>query len=138
MVDVARLERTLDRGREAALARMVDTFDIKVATGGWVFQGGEDIEALDLLFTTPGYIPPAAGTQLSQSAEVGGRTAVSSQREVRIPWDSDLVPPNAVAICTAIGPKTPTRMLNRVYLVGGSDGASQGTACHLEILEILT
>lgn len=116
---------------------MLDTFAISVPTGGTVYTGGVDVEELDDLFTTPGYIPPAAGL-LSQSAEAGGRTVVSSRREIRIPWDSDAVPVNAVAICTAIGPTTPPRMLNKRYRVGGSDGASQGTACHLEILETLT
>lgn len=138
MVDVARLERTLDRGRAAARARMVDTFELKLPTGGWVFNGTEDVRELDDLFQTPGYIPPARGQELSQGAEVGGRTSVSAKREIRIPWDSAEVPLNAVAICSAIGPKTPPRMLNRVYRVGGSDGASQGTACHLEILEVLS
>lgn len=138
MIDQTKLERTLTRGRAAARARMVDTFEIRRATGGWVYQNGEDVRDTELLFTTPGYIPPAAGQQLSQRAEAGGRTSVRSERQIRIPWDADQVPVDAVAVCTAIGRLTPPRMLNRVYRVGGSDGASQGTACHLEILEVLS
>lgn len=129
----------LQQERAEAEARMLDTFAISVPTGGWVYDdlAEQDVEELTPLFETPGYIPPAAGI-LSQSAEAGGRTVVTSRREIRIPWDSAEVPVNAVAVCTAIGPTTPPRMLNKRYRVGGSSGASQGTACHLEILEDLT
>lgn len=129
--------------RAMAEARMLDTFDIKTSTGGWVYDpsadggDGADVEATTLLFTTKGYIPPSAGV-LSQSAQAGDRTVLSARREVRIPWDSEAVPVNAIAVCTAVGPLTPPRMFGKTYRVGGSDGASQGTACHLEILEVLT
>lgn len=126
--------------RQYAEARMVDTFAVMVSTGGWVYDpdAGEDVEEMALLFMTPGYIPPASALSLSAESEVGGRTSLSSKREIRIPWDSDEVPPNAVAICSAVGALTPPRMLGRSYRVGGSDGASQGTACHLEITETLS
>lgn len=141
MVDLARLDRTLVRGRAAARARMVDTFEIKIVTGGKpVYDPGTKTTgpAYTTLFSTPGYVPPAGGSVLTREAEVGGRTSLSSRREIRIPWDADAVPANAVAVCTAIGTRTPPRMLGKTYRVGGSDGVSQGTACHLEIIEVLT
>ena len=118
---------------------MVDTFDISVPTGSKTYDPTEqaEVDTLAPLFTTPGYVPPSAGI-LSQSAEAGGRTILSSRREIRIPWDSAAVPAGAVAVCTAIGPDTPPRMLGKTYRVAGSDGASQGTACHLEITEVLS
>lgn len=142
MVDVARLERTLDRGRAAALARMVDTFEIKVVAGSGqpAYDPGTKTTGptYTTLFSTPGYIPPSGGSVLTRETESGARTSLSSHREIRIPWDSAAVPANAVAVCTAVGPRTPPRMLGKEYQVGGSDGASQGTACHLEIIEVLT
>ena len=130
---------TLEVGRRKARRRMVDTFEISVPTGGTHYDEatGLDVEDTEPLFTTPGYIPPATTSTLSSEAEVGGRTAITARREIRIPWDAAQVPPGAVAVCTAIGRDTPPRMLNRRYRVGGSDGASQGTACHLEIEETI-
>jgi len=135
------IEQALPDLRAEAGARMVDTFDIKIVTGGKpVYDPGTKTTgpAYTTLFSTSGYIPPAGGSVLTSGAEVGGRTSLSSRREIRIPWDSDAVPPNAVAVCTAVGDLTPPRMLGKQYRVGGSDGTSQGTACHLEIIETLT
>jgi hypothetical protein len=125
--------------RAEAEARMVDTFEISVETGETTQNPdtGSTEPVMAVLFTTPGYIPPSAGV-LSQSAEAGGRTVLTSRREIRIPWDSDAVPARAIAKCIAISAMTPPRMLNKQYRVGGSDGASQGTACHLEIDEELS
>lgn len=134
------IEAELPFLRAEAEARMVDMFDIGVPTGEWVYdsEAGADVEEIAPLFTTKGYIPPTTGaSNLSQSSEVGERTVLTARREIRIPWDSDAVPPNAVATCTAVGALTPPRMLGKKYRVGGSDGASQGTACHLEIAEVL-
>lgn len=135
------IEAELPRLRAEAEARMTDAFDIGVPTGGYVYdpESGEDVQAITPLFTTKGYIPPSSGaSNLSQSTEVGGRVSLSARREIRIPWDSEAVPPDAIAVCTAVGPLTPPRMLGKRYRVGGSDGASQGTACHLEIVEVLS
>jgi hypothetical protein len=129
----------INAGRQAAEARMVDTFEISVETGETTQDPdtGSTQPVMEVLFTTPGYIPQSSGV-LSQSAEAGGRTVLTSRREIRIPWDSDAVPARAIAKCIAIGAMTPPRMLNKTYRVGGSDGASQGTACHLEIDEELS
>lgn len=129
----------LEQMRADALARMVDTFDIGVPTGGWHYDKtiGADVETLEPLFTTPGYF--AAGSRAVRSAEAGGRTVLEAAAEVRIPWDSALVPSNAVAVCAAIGPNTPPRMLGRRVRVDGSGGdGSQRTHYPLQVTEVLT
>lgn len=118
---------------------MVDTFTIGVPTGGWVFDEGlgEDVEELDPLFTTPGYF--ATGNRAIRSVEVGGRTALEAMSELRIPWDSEKVPSNAVAVCSAVGGATPSRMLGRRFRVDGSGGdGSQQTHYPLEVTEVLS
>ena len=120
-------------------SRMVDTFTIGVPTGGWHYDpvAGEDVETVDHLFTTRGYF--AAGARAVRSSEVGGRTALEAQAELRIPWDADQVPSNAVAVCTAIGPNTPPRMLGRRVRVDGSGGdGSQRTHYPLQVVEVLS
>lgn len=118
---------------------MVDTFSIGLPTGGyeWDPDLGEDVETIAPLFTTPGYF--AAGARAVRSSEVGGRTALEAAAELRIPWDADEVPANAVAVCTAIGPNTPPRMLGRRVRVDGSGGdGSQRTHYPLQVIETLS
>lgn len=133
------LDSVLVTGRERHNSRMVDTFDIGVPTGGYTYDpvADEDVETIDPLFTTPGYF--AAGARAVRSSEVGGRTALEAQAELRIPWDADVVPSNAVAVCTAIGPHTPPRMLGRRVRVDGSGGdGSQRTHYPLQVVEVLS
>ena len=133
------LASTLDGGRRAHNTRMVDTFEISVPTGGyeWDPVAGEDVEATDLLFETPGYF--ASGTRAVRSTEAGGRTVLEAASELRIPWDAEQVPANAVAVCTAVGPGTPPRMLGRKVRVDGSGGdGSQRTHYPLQVTEVLT
>lgn len=134
------LDAVLARGRQRMRQRMVDTYEIRVRNGGIEYDDflQTEVESTDLLFTTPGYIPSSAGFDLSRAGDVGGRRSLTSQRIVRIPWDADEVPADAIAVCVAAGPSTPPRMLNKQYRVGGSSGSSQGTATDLEILEVLS
>lgn len=118
---------------------MVDTFDIGVATGGWEYDPelDQDIETITPLFSTPGYF--ARGARAVTASEAGGRTVLEVGSELRIPWDKPAVPSNAVAVCTAIGPDTPPRMLNRRVRVDGSGGdGSQRTHYPLEVTEVLS
>ena len=133
----------LSRGRSAHRTRMTDTFDIGIPTGGYTYDPnanggtGGDVEEIEPLFTTPGYF--AAGARAVRSTEVGGRTALEQAAELRIPWDSPEVPANAVAVCTAIGPNTPPRMLGRRVRVDGSGGdGSQRTHYPLQVTEVLS
>ena len=118
---------------------MTDTFDIGVPTGGYVYDEatGTDVEEIAALFTTPGYF--ARGARAVNSSEAGGRTVLEAAAELRIPWDADEVPANAVATCTAVGPDTPARMLNRRVRVDGSGGdGSQRTHYPLQVTEVLS
>jgi len=137
------LDSALASGRRAHGARMVDEFEIGVPTGGFQYDpaanggAGGDVETIAPLFTTPGYF--ARGTRAVSSGEVGGRTSLSTTAELRIPWDADEVPSNAIAVCVGVGPSTPTRMLGRRVRVDGSGGdGSQRTHYPLEVTEVLT
>ena len=122
---------------------MADTFEIGIPTGGYVYDPaanggtGGDVEEIAPLFTTPGYF--ARGTRSVQASEAGGRTVLEAPSELRIPWDSDEVPPGAIAVCTAIGPDSPPRLLGRRVRVDGSGGdGSQRTHYPLQVTEVLT
>lgn len=137
------LDSVLAAGRRHHETRMVDTFDIGLPTGGYTYDPtanggtGGDVETIELLFTTAGYF--AAGARAVRSSEVGGRTALEATAELRIPWDADVVPANAVAVCTAVGPNTPPRMLGRRVRVDGSGGdGSQRTHYPLQVVEVLS
>lgn len=137
------LGTALRRGRAEHLKRMVDTFDIGVPTGGYTYDpaandgAGADVEEITPLFTTPGYF--AAGTRAVRESEAGARTIAEAAAEVRIPWDADAVPANAIAVCTAVGADTPPRMLNRRVRVDGSGGdGSQRTHYPLQVTEELS
>lgn len=133
------LDSALAAGRERHNSRMVDVFDIGIATGGWEYVDGAEVETIDLLFSTPGYFASGSGALAVRSNEVGGRTSQEVVAELRIPWDSDEVPANAIAVCVAIGPSTPPRMLGRRVRVDGSGGdGSQRTHYPLQVVEVLT
>lgn len=120
---------------------MTDTFAIGLATGGWHYDedAGQDVETIAPLFTSPGYIASASGAREVSSSEAGGRTVFETVSELRIPWDSAAVPSNAVAVCTAIGPNTPARMLGRRLRVDGSGGdGSQRAYYPLQVTEVLS
>lgn len=115
---------------------MWDTFEIR-ESGGWSVVGGVEVEGGDVLFTTKGYF--ATGSRAVSSAEVGGRTASTERAELRIPWDSPDVPADAVAVCIAIGPSTPARLLGRRVRVSGSGGdGSQRTHYPLDVTEVIS
>lgn len=129
----------LDEGRRAHRARMVDTFDIGVPTGGKHFDEalGAEVETVTPLFSTRGYF--AAGARAVRGGEVAGRPLFEAAGELRIPWDSPLVPATAVAVCTAVGVGTPPRMLGRRVRVDGSGGdGSQRTHYPLQVTEVLS
>lgn len=118
---------------------MVDEFTIGIPTGGWHFDETlqREVETIDPLFMTPGYF--ARGGRAVTETQVGGRTAMEATTELRIPWDADQVPAVAVAICIAIGPTTPPRMLGRRVRVDGSGGdGSQRTHYPLQVTEVLS
>lgn len=137
------LDAVLRQGRERHASRMVDTFDIGIPTGGYAYDPaanggtGGDVETITPLFTTRGYF--ASGSRAVRSAEAGERTVLEATAELRIPWDADEVPSNAIAVCTAVGPTTPPRMLGRRVRVDGSGGdGSQRTHYPLQVTEVLT
>lgn len=118
---------------------MLDAFDIKVATGGWVYdvEAGEDVEEFTLLFATSGRVKAPSGL-VARGSEVGGRESVSVTRELHIPVTSAAVPTGAVAFVTAVHPTSdPSLAGARLRLAGPAPG-SQTTARRLEVTETLT
>lgn len=133
------LAAALTAGQQSAEARMLDTFDIGVPTGEWVYdpEAGQDVEEVTPLFTTKGRL--RAGRDLAaRESEAGGRTVVEVSRELHIPVDSPAVPTGAVAVCTAVhATSDPTLLGARLRLAGPAPG-SQTTARRLEVEETLT
>lgn len=136
------VESALAAGRRAAEARMLDSFDISVPTGGFVYDpaanGGEggDVEELAPLFSTVGRVKSSSGL-VARESEAGGRTVVEVTRELHIPVGSDVVPTGAVAVCTAVhATSDPTLLGARLRLAGPAPG-SQTTARRLEVSEVL-
>lgn len=123
---------------------MLDTFDIKVPTDGWVYDpaadGGQgaDVEAFTLLFTTPGRVKMATVLRSVQVSDAGGRTVASATRELHIPVDSPAVPPGAVGVCTAVGASSDPSLLGARLRLAGAAPGSQTTARRLEVREVLT
>lgn len=120
---------------------MLDTFEIRVATGagGWVYDpySEQDVEAFDVLFTTPGRVKVGGGLS-ARTSEAGDRTVISVTRELHIPVSTEAIPANAVAVCTATHPTSdPTLLGARLKLAGPAPG-SQTTARRLEVSEVLT
>ena len=129
--------------RAEAEARMLDTFDIGVPSGGYTYDPaanggtGGDVETIEPLFTTAGRVKVGGGLA-AREAEAGGRTVTTVIRELHIPVDSDAVPVGAVAVCTAVDPTSdPTLLGARLRLSGPAPG-SQTTARRLQVEEILT
>lgn len=132
------IEAELPFLRAEAEARMLDTFEIGVPTGGFTYNAATDTdeEDLDALFTTVGRVK-AAGL-VARESEVGGRTAITVTRELHIPVDSAAVPVGAVAVCTAVhSTSDPTLLGARLRLSGPAPG-SQTTARRLQVTEDLT
>lgn len=120
-----------------AEARMLDTWTIGTDVG-WAYSDalGVDVQTVTPLFTTLARLTDR-GTQVSD-AEVGGRTAAETRRELSIPWDSPAVPANAVAQCIAVDPSTDPTLLGTIVRLRGAVPMSQKTARRLEVEETLT
>jgi len=120
---------------------MLDTFDIKQPTGGYVYDPaanggtGGDVVAYTLLFSTSGRVKDMT---LIRDGEGGARTVSTSQRELHIPVDSPAVPAGAVAFVTSVHPSSdPTLMGAQLHIEGQGPG-SQTTARRLEVTETIS
>lgn len=117
---------------------MLDTFEIRDNfTTEYDEDLQEDVETYDVLFTTPGRVKVSNGLAVHDT-EVGGRTAAEVTRTLHIPVDSDAVPTNAVAVCTAVDATSDPTLLGAKLRIGGPAPGSQTTARRLEVVEVLT
>ena len=130
-------EAEIAEDRADAESRMLDTWAIG-ADLGWAYDPAAqaDVQTVNPLFTTPGRLTER-GVAVSD-AEAGGRTVVTTRRELHIPWDSPDAPANGVAQCTAIGDSTDPTLLGTIVRLAGPAPASQKTARRLEVTEVLT
>lgn len=117
---------------------MLDTFAIKLSLGiSYNPATGNDEEAFEDLFTTPGRVKVGGGLAANES-EAGGRTVVTVSRELHIPVSSAAVPVGAVAFCTAVHTTSdPTLIGDRLRLDGPAPG-SQTTARRLQVSEVIS
>lgn len=134
----AAIEAELPYLRAEAESRMVDTVDIKVATGGWVYDedAGKDVQEFTLLFSTPARIK--SGGVVAHDSQAGDRTVVTVTRELHIPVASAVVPDGAVAFVTAVSATSDPTLLNARLRVAGPAPGSQTTARRLQVEEVLT
>lgn len=129
------LTGALTRGRAAAQARMLDTFDIKVSTGT-TYTGGVDVETFSLLFSTTGRVK-TTGLAANES-EAGGRTVVAVTRELHIPVSSAEVPVGAVAFVTSVHATSDPSLAGARLRLSGPAPGSQTTARRLQVSEVLS
>jgi hypothetical protein len=108
------------RGRQRALERMLDTFDIKVESAKPEYDPVTKTTGpgYTFLFSTPGRVKVGGGLA-AQDAEIGGRTSVTVRRELHIPVDSAAIPANAVAVCTAVADTSDPTLLGAVLRLAG-------------------
>lgn len=132
--------RGLEHFRELAEARMLDEFDIAMPTGLQYDDDpasptyGEEVEAHDTLFTTPGRIKVIGAYGVQR--EVGGRTAFESVRELHIPVSAAKVPAGAVAIVRSIHETTDANVEVGDVLSLEVTPGSQTTARRMTIREV--
>lgn len=124
--------------RREAEARMLDTWEFRLPTGGWVYDPNAqtEVQAFDVLFTSRGRL--TSGAAMVRDVEVGGRSAGMVTRELHIPVDSPAVPANAYAVCTAIDPTSDPTLLGARVEFSGSSPASQKTARRLQVTEVVS
>lgn len=131
------IEAELPFLRAEAEARMVDTWAIGTDLG-WVYDDflGEDVQAVAPLFTTPARLK-SVGT-VAQESQVGGRTVVTTRRELHIPVSSQAVPVGALAQCTEIHETSDPTLLGTIVRLSGPAPGSQTTARRLQVEEVLS
>lgn len=127
----------VDEDRALAESRMLDTWAIGTDLG-WVYDDflAEDVQAVDPLFTTRARLK-SVGT-VAQDSQAGGRTVVTTRRELHIPVASQAVPVGAVAQCTAVDPTSDPTLLGTIVRLAGPAPGAQTTARRLEVTETLT
>lgn len=127
----------LARGRQAANARMLDTFDIKRSLGvNYDPEQDADVETFEFLFTTPGRVKTTGN--VTRNSEVGGRTSASVTRELHIPVNSPDVPTDAVAFCIAVDDTSDPTLMGAMLRLDGPAPASQTTARRLQVSEVVS
>lgn len=132
------IEATLPFLRAEAEARMLDTFDVKLATGGYVYDPVTDteVEAFEFLFTTRGRVKVTSTD--AREGQAGGRTVASVNRELHIPITSPAVPAEALAVCTAVHPTSDPTLLGATLRITGAAPGSQTTARRMQVGEVLS
>lgn len=130
------LTSALNAGREAAAARMLDTFEIRQPTG-YAMVGNVETPTFNVLATTRGRVKVVGGLSVRES-EVGARTSASVTRELHLPWDSYEAAAGDVAVCVAVDVSSDPTLLGASLRIDGPAPGSQTTARRLQVSEVLT
>jgi len=119
---------------------MLDLFEFRLPTGnGYIYDEflDEDVEAFEVLFESKGRVKASAGLA-ARSAEGGGRTIVTTNRELHIPADSPDVPAGAYAVVKRVDPTSDPTLIHARLTIAGPSPGSQTTARRLQVEEVLT
>jgi hypothetical protein len=122
-------------GRIAAEREMLDTGTAKRPTGGSVYSGGVDVEATTDLFTSPCKVQ--SRNLVSQSAEVGARTAVSIRTELHLPASSAPLTAGDLFVVTTPHALSTVPPDTR-YRITGPVGKTLATARRYEVEEVVS
>ena len=128
--------------RTEAESRMKTTVAIQYETGTTVDPATDaDVPAYTTAFSTKARIK-SAGLQVGL-AEVGGRTAAESKRELHIPvgsvdpWDDVRASGGVTALVTAVAPTDDPTLLGVRLVLSGPAPGSQTTARRLQVTEVV-
>lgn len=125
------------QGAALAEARMLDTFSVRTPTGRtYNAVTGVEEDGYTELLVTRGRVKVPGGLGVAE-AQTGGRTAVTVAWELHVPTSTPLIPPGAVAVCTAVHPSTDPTLLGAVLHLAGPIPGSQTTARRLHVTEVV-
>lgn len=124
--------------RREAEARMTDTFEVRIYSGGWTYNKAQqkDVRQYDVLLTTPGRVKVGGGLAASD-ADVGGRASVEVRRELHVPIATPAIPVGAVAVCVQIAATSDPTLLGAELTLAGPAPGSQTTARRLQVTEVI-
>jgi hypothetical protein len=131
------IRRELPRLREVAESRMLDTCEIRYATGRMIQNEatGRETPEYALRFETKCRVKVGGGLA-SQDSEAGGRTIITVTRELHIPVDSPAVHPGDLAVITDVDPVlSDPSLIDAVLKLAGPAPGSQTTARRLQVEE---
>lgn len=121
--------------REMAESRMLDSCIVEYKTGRTTQDEntGAESPVYATRFTSKCRIKDLGFADAD--TEAGGRREVTGATQIHLPWNVGQVYTDDRIRITAIGSRTPSRYLGRVYYIGSDHDRSQATATRLNVKE---